>query len=97
MSVSLPLLFGLMSHPFINEPLVNSSAGTERDEGVPEDVVSTKDRPFASGECAFEMIVGLIRRYRCWPCPLRFASDHRGVLAKQLLSAWMDREPIFED
>ena len=59
MTVSLPLLVGLVTNPLVDQPLIHAAARTERDKAVPQDVEAPEHCPLRPGKCAPQVIVCL--------------------------------------
>lgn len=58
-SVSFPLLFGLMAHPFINQTLIYAFACQNRNEAMTKHVKAVQHPSLGTGQRPFEMIVSL--------------------------------------
>jgi hypothetical protein len=67
--IPLPHLLARMAHPLVNEPLVNSLAGTGRGEAVAKDVEASKHLPLAAGKRSLKVVVGFVlgERPGSWP------------------------------
>jgi hypothetical protein len=63
--VSLHHLFRLVSHPSVNQTLIDTLCGTVRRKAMPQHMPSPHSFPLGSGQCPFQVIIGLSNRQ--WP------------------------------
>lgn len=97
MPITLPHFVGLMSHPRIDQPLINATGGAVGCEGVPEDVPTTELCPLAALQRTVEMVMHFVPGGDRRIDSLRLASGDEKLLAENLRAARMAGKPLPQD
>src|SRR5438105_2526043 len=97
MAVPLLHLIGLMSHPTVDNPLVDATGGAVAGKGMPKRVPTTQDLPLAVLDGAPEVVIGFIARNQAVRRLLCFAATYVKCLAKCFGATGMVGKPSLQD
>src|ERR1017187_8396750 len=95
--IAFPHLLGLVSHPGVNEPLIDATGRTVGREGVAKGVPASKLRPLAAVQRAVKMVMHFVTGGNRWINSLRLAPGKEELSAEDLHAARMTCEPLPQD
>ena len=97
MPITLPHFVGLMSHPRIDQPLIDGTGGAVGCEGVPEDVPAPELCPLAALQRTVEMVMYFVPGGDRWIDSFGLAPGDEELLAENLHAARMAGKPLPQD
>ena len=95
--IAFPHLLGLVSHPGVNEPLIDATGRTIGRKGMAKDVPASELCPLTALQRAVEMVMHFVTGGNRWINSLRLAPGNEELLAEDLHAARMTCEPLPQD